>query len=60
MFIRNKNTPSIKEDEDINLEEIFDDEEYKIQKKIKNQIKYLILIMDVIEKIKLIFRNKKF
>lgn len=59
MFIRNKNTPSIKEDEDINLE-IFDDEEYKIQKKIKNQIKYLILIMDVIEKIKLIFRNKKF
>ena len=60
MFIRNKNTPSIKEDEDINLEEIFDDEESKIQKKIKNQIKYLILIMDVIEKIKLIFRNKKF
>ena len=59
MFIRNKNTPSIKEDEDINLE-IFDDEEYKIQKKIKNQIKYLILIMDVIEKIKLIFRNKKY
>ena len=59
MFIRNKNTPSIKEDEDINLE-IFDDEEYKIQKKIKNQIKYLIIIMDVIEKIKLIFRNKKF
>ena len=59
MFIRNKNTPSIKEDEDINLE-IFDDEEYKIQKKIKNQIKHLILIMDVIEKIKLIFRNKKF
>ena len=59
MFIRNKNTPSIKEDEDIDLE-IFDDEEYKIQKKIKNQIKYLILIMDVIEKIKLIFRNKKF
>ena len=59
MFIRNKNTPSIKEDEDIDLE-IFDDEEYKIQKKIKNQIKYLILIMDVIEKIKLIFKKKKF
>ena len=31
--IRNKNSPNIKEDEDINLEEIFDYEEYKIQKK---------------------------